>query len=535
MISIIDAESLIKAVEKTPNQDYLPEQISRLIFSNTSIVLDLLPIFFRKKLSESKTKAALRLISACFEQIRYRLDDKSTAANELFNKVQALLKELYAEPSGIEKSSEINRIIYENKLDFIIDLDEADKDESFSDRPSYFSEDEFIDLLERIRIGSRIRSAFDFYEVLMSQIQIAPIQKRLEIIRHLTITKKQIPHEVAVLMLLQPKHEDRRLIIKLFLGLVDKKVFTSLDLRRLMMIESWLPEDECGSVGELIQKIREQGVRPHPYPISKVDKIIASEFDGAGAQMILFKLKHQGHHVVGGFVAKQGIGIREPWVETKATKEQLDNIYQEAEMPLKAVTLAYVNRVVSHFLSEGHVIGNVPSPLLLQLTEILGASDWKAKPICIEEEIKRISQKSDFDLKDKTEIRRSLDRTKDWNRTKSFMRTWFECGERAENAIQEAEKKHKKLSKKGESSSMKNIFIEELVFKNIEKWKVLMLFMCFWARSKEIEEPLWKDLLISLDQIVSGDTKLEDIPIIEHIAGQTIAAVSGAEGIDAFF
>ncbi|MDA9271940.1 hypothetical protein N9Q05_00970 [bacterium] len=89
------------------------------------------------------------------------------------------------------------------------------------------------------------------------------------------------------------------------------------------MIRNWLPHDEQASIDSLIQQIRKTKIMPAPHPASKITKLISSTVDGAGVQFFLFETKAKNQRTIAGFLVKDGIGIREPFVVHKAHKQAM--------------------------------------------------------------------------------------------------------------------------------------------------------------------------------------------------------------------
>lgn len=419
--------------------------------------------------------------------------------------------------------SSLSGIIHESELPFSLDYSPEVLVRISRDMPDIMPK--LPEYLEQIRKEHRIRTSFDLYDGMLSQMKTIPAPMQLFLINELIETKKPMPHEIAVMMLLHQNVTIRKQIAVLFQGQVSKETFTPLDLRRLIVIRNWLPDDERDTIDELIKSIRKTGVSPLPYPGSRVNAILASAFDGAGAQLIFFEAKQKSQRIIGGFIVKQGIGIREPWVETKAAKGQFEEVCNGCdESTLKPVSSIYVKKAVQHFIAEGHKLNKAPSPYLLQIAEIMGAKEWQANAINVEQELALLREKMDFDLSDKYEIAESLERSEAWSYTEPFFQTWFECGENAQKALEQAVEKHKQLN--DDKVSLGSIATKEIVGSVLEKWKKIMLFMCLWARSKKINEPLWKDILVVLEQLMSEKVLLEDIPVIQNIASQSAAVMT---------
>ena len=513
---------LIEATESVGAQQEFPNDVNKILTFSPEIGLELMQYYMTINENEyKKEEVCLRLILRCLDQLRYDLDKKSEKAIKLFHTLQDKISLLF-QTGKANKLAQLNAIIYESHLPFVLEINENLLSNTTKVMPDIIPK--FPEFLEQIRREHRIRSSFDLYDGLMSQLQMMPADVYIPMVSELAMTKKDMPHEVAVMMLLNPKSEVRTQIIKILTICANQKVFTPLDLRRLIVIRNWIPSAERPPIDDLIKSLRLQGVSPAPYPITKIDTIMASTFDGAGAQLILFGAKQGSNRIIGGFILKHDIGIREPWVDLKAAKGEIEGIVENSGLVFKPITINYVNKAVRHFIADGHGHGNIPSPFFLQIAEILGATEWQPELIDMHAELSRLADKIDDGFKTKEGIQASLDRSGQWHLSQPFFKCWFECGETAKNQLLDAIELHKKLGRKTKIS-LEEVVTQKLIEPAINKWKTMILFMCLWARSKSVKEPLWIDLFILAGQLAQEDIALADIPAIKNIAAQSAASM----------
>lgn len=513
---------MIKAADNTGINQEFPDFVSKKLTFSPEIVLDLLPYYIAITENNRKEEdTCLSLILRCLDQLRYNLDRKSQKAIELFNSIQHCLSLIFSQGTP-NKLSKLNAVIYESKLPFTLKIDDETLLKNSNKGPDIMPR--LPEFLEMVRRENRIRSSFDLHDGFMSQLQIMPTDFHLSMVIELAVTKKSTPHEIAVMMLLNTKAEIRQQIAHILIGCVDQKTFTSLDLRRLIVIRNWVPSAERMPIDNLIKAIRLQGISPTPYPIGRIDNMMASTFDGAGAQLISFSARQGSARVIGGFILKHDVGIREPWVNLKAVKGEYESMLENSKLISKSVTIAYVNKAVKHFLAEGHEHGYIPTPFFLQIAEILGATEWQPELINIRAELNRLHNKVDMELKTPNGIKTSLKRSGDWYHSESFFKYWFECGEAAEKLLIEAVESHKNMTGK-DAKSLEEVVTQKVIKPAIKKWKTIILFMCLWARSNLVKDPLWMDLFILAEQLELEAIELTDIPAMKNIAGQSAASI----------
>ena len=516
-------EQLINAAEKSTSDKDFPENLANKLIFYPETVLELLPYYIEiDKKNAKRAAACLWLIAKCLDQLRYNLDKKSPKAEELFYVLQTIIPVILSRCTT-DNRPHLNSVIYESLLPFsfsnTIDLAESSGSESLDILPK------LPEFLEKIKRENQIRSSFDLYDGLMSQMQTISLDMQLMMVSELAATKKSMPHEVAILLTLHVKAEVRENVSAVLMRHIDDNTFTSLDLRRLIVIRNWLLPNERTPMDALIKALKIKGVSPAPYPLVKIITIMASAFDGAGAQLIAFSVKCDSSRIIGGFILKQGVGIREPWVRLKSSKGELEHMLESSELVLKPVNIAYVNKAVRHFIAEGHQKNNVPTAVFLQISELLGVTEWQPELLNFSTEINRLSSMLESDQKSSDGIKVSLLRSASWIHTEPFFRYWFECGDEVQSFIMKAMDSSKAMTRK-KAESLKALVTKEIIQPSLAKWKVIIMFTCLWARSKTLDNPLWMDLLILLELIDSG-TLLTEIPAINNISSQSIAATFG--------
>lgn len=517
-LSGVTLEKLVdEAIHTLPSQRF-PEHLYNFITLQPEIVLDLIPYFFSISETKERKKAALRCVDECLACIRHELDRKSPSAKSLLNKLEGVVLSAYKAESS-EDIMMLNEILYNSELPLSIEIKNMELSKADSKKlPDIMPK--LPVLLEQIRREDSIHNVFELHEFLMMNLFPMSLEVQLGIIGELATSNKTMPHELAVIMILHSKEKIRKHIPGFLETFVTKKVFNRIDLRRLIVIRNWLPTSERNAVDQLIKAIKQQGVEPAPYPRPQVTAIKSSQFDGAGAQGIIFEAKNHGKRMVGGFIVKHGVGIKDAWVKHKSVKGEFEHMCEQMASEIKPVSIAYVNKTVNHFLFEHEKTDRIPSPYLLQIAEIFGVNNWFSEPVSFLNEIERVIKKTDFNYRDKKEIENSFDRMENWKYEQDFVDHWFECGEVAEQAFNNALEKDK--SDNSEKEKILNAAINAFILSEREKWKTIFLFMCLRARSKSIDSPLWKDLLILADQVDQNDN-LKNIPVIRLIAEKSIS------------
>ena len=103
-----------------------------------------------------------------------------------------------------------------------------------------------------------------------------------------------------------------------------------------------------------------------------------------------------------------------------------------------------------------------------------------------------------------------------------FGQSWFETGDRVNQAMMEATETHAKQKNKSNpplpTVAAKILLRGEL----LDKWIFIMIRMLLWHRSKSIKGDNWKHFLVIAELLLQG-YPVENIPLMDHITGRSFA------------
>ena len=366
MTTFRSIEALIEEAKKqwAYTKPHLPQVIMKEISLRPSWGIDCVSHLEKHDwhLDEERTEILLRLIDEGLSQIRYSVDRKETAGSVLRKQLEkTLIQVIPTLPQ--EARVAVNQLLFEAKISIDLEIEESDFTGDCPPQTQIMPR--LPELLDEIRREKVAKNAYELYEILLPHVQLLPAEYQLSIIAELAHSKKAIAHEVSVLMLLHPKSSVRKHIAQLLCSLSDERLFTPVDLRRLIVIRNWVPSAERQDIDKLIARLRKKGMAPAPFLGAKISNLVGSSMDGAGASFILLESKKNNKRQVSGFITKLGVGIRDPWTISKAPKHYFDGIMKDkGETPIKTVSTTYVNKLVQHFLSEAINSGEVPEPNL---------------------------------------------------------------------------------------------------------------------------------------------------------------------------
>src|SRR6476620_1026800 len=187
----------------------------------------------------------------------------------------------------------------------------------------------------------------------------------------------------AVLLLLDPRSVVRHSVAKALTQVAAS--LTSTEIRRLIAMRNWRPENERAEVDTVIRKARAAGIDCAPWEAGRIETIVATSVDGATAQGFLL-ISPVGRKKRISSVLTKG-GIADAWSGEPESRRQIERSLAAAGMdtPTLAVYRSYFDRVVAHELALSIEKREAPPFGLLQVAETIGGADWQPARIAFGE------------------------------------------------------------------------------------------------------------------------------------------------------
>ena len=474
-------------------------------------------------LVKNKQSQLCLLFDEAFTSLRYKVDNQDAHAQSILERLHETLNRLF-QVMSMEKQMIITHALHDSKLptpdlDYNVNVIDPAVLKKIPDIAPQLPA-----LLDQIRRDGGLNTPFQLYDFLIAQIQLQPLEIQCALINELVTAKNSFIHDVGVFMLLHPKKAIRQIVPLIWLDNFVKNttLVSPVSLRRFIVIRNWLPHDEQASMDSLILQIRQTKIMPAPHPSSIITKLISSTVDGAGVQFFIFETKAKNQRTIAGFLVKEGIGIREPFVVHKAHADEFSSMLDHHTLPSKSVSTTYVSKLVAHFISVGQQKNHIPEPLFLEIAELFGVQQWLPQPIDPMTEIKRIKEQEKLDTNDPILIEQALKISALWTDTADFAHSWFETGERVNNIIIKAVETHSKI-KTNQHDTIPKITTRALMKDDLlNKWVFILIRMLLWHRSKHIKGDEWKYFLVIAEMLLQGDL-VEEIPLMEKITERSVA------------
>jgi hypothetical protein len=184
-----------------------------------------------------------------------------------------------------------------------------------------------------------------------------------------------VARSAAVLFLLDPS-PGTRMAVAAALARVCAAL-SPTDVRRLIAMREWRPEQERAAIDALVRRAREAGIAAAPWPAGSAEEILASAVDGAASQGLVIVSPSGRKKRIASILVKDGIA--DAFVGDEKSRRQTDATITRAavEGQMAPVSRGYLDGVVSHYLATLVARGTVPPVGLLEVAEAMGGADWQ--------------------------------------------------------------------------------------------------------------------------------------------------------------
>ena len=202
-----------------------------------------------------------------------------------------------------------------------------------------------------------------------------PEEARAAMVMGLASGDHPIARSAAVLFLLDP-FPGIRMAAAAALAQVCAAL-SPADVRRLVAVRAWRPDQERTAIDALIRHAREAGVEAAPWPAGSVEGILASAIDGATSQGIVVVSPSGRKKRISSILVKNGIA--DAFVGDELTLRKARSVLERAgfEGQMAPVSRGYLDDVVCHHLAVLAAQGAVPPVGLLEVAEAMGGVDWR--------------------------------------------------------------------------------------------------------------------------------------------------------------
>ena len=356
---------------------------------------------------------------------------------------------------------------------------------------------------------------FALHDHLTEQTGVFPPEHRSAMAAAMIQADQAIVREATVGLLLDSESSVRLMVMAAIAGGVSGALVTGTMLRRMIAMRNWLPAGERPGLDNLIRAARKAGLACAAWPAPQVQEVIASPFDGSGAQSLFVVARDGRKYAVAALLVKQGIGVRDVWVQRGLSRREPGALLAQVagQIDLSAVTLDHVRAVTKHFLAVGAAAGVMPPFSLIDFAETVGMSDLNPANLQIEEALDASLAEAGLANRTSEATSRLIEDSARWPETHPFTETWFEHDGEVDALLGS-----RRASRKRRTA----LVVGELLPQRRRKWAELIGWTAVTLKADKTSQG-WEAFAVVARELLA-DRSLTEFPIMRDIADRTVDA-----------
>jgi hypothetical protein len=320
----------------------------------------------------------------------------------------------------------------------------------------------------------------------------------------------------AVLFLLDPDRVVRRAVAGALATVACS--LSPTEVRRLVAMRNWRPENERAEVDGIVRKARAAGVDCAQWEAGSTETILATAIDGAATQGFLLVTPAGRKKRISSILTKGG--VVDAWSGEPEARRRIEATLAESGMdaPMLAVSRSYLDRVLSHQLALSVERGAAPPLGLLQVAETLGGVDWQPARMDFGETLARLIAEIPEAMRRGTAFETVLRKSGRLADLEAVAQSWFEDGPDIAQAIAGARTRNR--------AKVATYLLQSVIARHRDKWADLLLRTALWMREAPLELDLcWRELAIVAKALADG-RDMGEIGLMRDIAQRTLAILA---------
>jgi hypothetical protein len=323
----------------------------------------------------------------------------------------------------------------------------------------------------------------------------------------------------AVLLLLDPDSVVRRAVAGALAQVAGS--LTPTEVRRLIAMRNWRPENERAGVDAIIRKARADGIGCAPWDAGGLEKIIATAIDGATAQAFLLVSPAGRKKQLTSILIKGG--IEDAFGSEPGSRRQIEKSLATAGMglPSLAVSRSYLDRTVAHQLALSIEKGEAPPFGLLHVAETIGGADWQPARMAFGETLAELMAEIPKTMYETSALTSVLRRSKELADLQVVAQYWFEDDPQIARLVQQAGG--------GGRAKLGTFLLQSVMARHRDRWADIVLRTAQWMHAAPAPNELcWRELTIVAKALADG-RDMSEIGLMHDIALRTIAVLRDAD------
>lgn len=370
-------------------------------------------------------------------------------------------------------------------------------------------------------LAKMVSSPFEVIHALQNAGAMLPAMLRGFMATELALSPHQVLRDATPIMLLDDDETVRRNAAAALEQTARPETLSPDSLRRAITLRNWIPAADRAPLDAAIRKARLAGVEIGAWPLARPDlEFHISAIDGSGAQSILVASRSGKKGFFGGVLLRHGIGVVDTWADTDLSRAKINKLLREAQMsaPHLRVDKAFVDTLIQHAVGTAVERKAVPPPLLLEVAENLGGTEWKDRRLDVRTEAERQFNLLDPEQRTPAGIEAGFARGLEWMANDDVFATWYEDGPQVQQALAKLPRTDR--------AGMAALVLSELLPARRSEWAERFLMMALWRQAATDAGPRAKsgDLVLVAHALADG-APLSTIPFMSVIAMQTVRAM----------
>ena len=295
---------------------------------------------------------------------------------------------------------------------------------------------------------------------------------------------------------------------------------TPTELRRLIAVRNWRPENERAAVDAIIRKARAAGIDCAPWQAGSLEAITATAVDGAATQGFLLISPTGRKKRISSILIKGGIA--DAWSGEPESRRQIELSIDAAAMdaPTLAVSRSYLDRTVAHALALSIEKRETPPFGLLQVAETIGGADWQPARMGFTETLAGLMAEVPKAMREPAAVASVLRRSDELADLLAVSQSWYEDDPQVAQAMERTSLHNR--------AKLATYLLQSVIARRRDRWAEIFLRMALWMREAPKRADLcWRELAIIAKAIADG-RDLTEIGLMRDIASRTITTLGDA-------
>jgi hypothetical protein len=323
----------------------------------------------------------------------------------------------------------------------------------------------------------------------------------------------------AVLFLLDPDSVVRRAVAGALAQVAA--VLTPTEVRRLIAMRNWRPENERAEVDAIIRKARAEGIDCAPWAAGGIEAIVATAIDGVTAQAFLLVSPAGRKKQLTSILIKGG--IVDAFSSEPGSRRQIEKSLAAAGMglPKLAVSRAYLDRTVAHQLALSIEKEEAPPFGLLQVAEAIVGADWQPARMTFGETLAALMAEIPKTMSEASALRSVLRRSDELADLELVAQSWFDDDPQIARVVAQA--------RAGDRAKLATLLLQSVMARHRDRWADIILRTALWMHEAPASDDLcWRELTIVAKALADG-RDMSEIGLMRDIALRTIAVLRDAD------